>query len=276
MVPTEEQKIFLNHNSDTQLSLSPDDKELHNEDDGKKITFEQDVQYSQNALLYNSENKKPWNNRIKLLLKKLGEKSMGYRWMHDQENEYYLKLDKNINNFLIILSAIVTALNSTALASLFASEDDFAIIFWLTLINLILSLILTIIIGIKDKSEYGTIAKNHRETSYKFTQIYHSIQEQLSLDVEDREVDKEFLGKKIKEYDYLMQSKPNIRKKIADKYISETKNTNIYKPIITTEFENIDIDVDNADTVINMKSTPENDIKQKKINYEISRWLKNF
>ncbi|AYV78738.1 MAG: hypothetical protein Edafosvirus29_2 [Edafosvirus sp.] len=224
-------------------------------------------------------NKKPWNNRMKLLLKRLGEKSMGYRWMHDQENAHFLKLDNTFNNLQIILGTLLATLNSTGLATLYANTaNNFNIIFSLTLIGLILSAILTIIMGIREKNEYNTIAFNHKDTASKFTKIYHSIQEQLSLDMEDREIDKEFLGKKIREYDELMQNKPNIRKKILDKYVDETKNINIYKPIITDEFENIDIDDDNDNTVINIKSKNElhDKDKQKKIDYEISRWLNNF
>jgi len=154
---------------------------------------------------------------------------------------------------------------------------------------LVLSAILTIIICVREKSDYRAIAQNHRDTAYRFTLIYHSIQEQLSLNIEDRQLDKVFMSEKIKEYNELMQSKQNIRKKIVDQYICETKNTNIYKPVIMAEFENIDIDVDNdvSVDVINIaseqktdpnneqKNNLKNSKKQKKINYEINRWLAN-
>lgn len=231
---------------------------------------------------------RPWNNRIKLLLKKLGEKSMGYRWMHDQENIHYLKIDEIVNFVQITIGAILTILNSSGLVSLYTNNDHI-VIFTLTLSNLVLSAILTIIIGIREKSDYRSIAQNHRDTAYRFTLIYHSIQEQLSLNIKDRHSDKVFMSEKIKEYNDLMQSKQNIRKKIVDKYICETKNTNIYKPVIMAEFENIDIDVDNdvsidVDNITSdhdreqknkQKNNPKNTSKQNKINYEINRWLAN-
>ncbi len=223
------------------------------------------------------EKKKPWNNRIKLLLKKLGEKSMGYRWMHEHENAYYLNFDTNINIAQLILGMILTVLNSTGLISLYA-ENNYVLIFFLTLSNLILSALLTFTIGLREKIDFRTISQNHKESAYRFTQIYHSIQEQLSLDIEDREIDKEFMRKMIIQYDDLMQTKQNIRKGIVNKYITETKNTNIYKPIIMAEFENIDIEDEHVVNIEldNIKNDLESDNKQKKINYEISRWLNNY
>jgi hypothetical protein len=229
---------------------------------------------------------RPWNNRIKLLLKKLGEKSMGYRWMHDQENIHYLKIDEIVNFVQLSINAILTILNSAGLVSLY-TNNDYIVIFVLTLTNLVLSAISTIMSGIREKSDYRTIAQNHRDTAYRFTLIYHSIQEQLSLDIKDRQSDKVFMSEKIKEYNDLMQSKQIIRQKIVDKYICETKNTNIYKPVIMTEFENIDIDVDNdvSVDVINVvsdrnseqnreqKNNIKKSSKQNKINYEINRWI---
>ena len=33
----------------------------------------------------------PWNYKILLLLRKIGKKTMGYRWMHEQDTQYYNK-----------------------------------------------------------------------------------------------------------------------------------------------------------------------------------------
>lgn len=216
----------------------------------------------------------PWNFRIKLLLKKIGEKSMGYRWMHEKESMNYETKDYWIGLLELFLGAMITTLTSGTLVGLFADtnlRNNPETIVSLTMIELIFALILSVTIGIKEHSDFRSKQIDHKNTAYKFTQLYHSIQEQFSINLEEREKDNIFLRLKIQEYDSLMENSLNISKQILNKYIEASKNYDIYKPAILGHFDNIEITDDAHGTVnINIQEDTKLD------NYEFNRWMKNF
>lgn len=234
-----------------------------------------------------TDHEEKWNYRMKLLLKKVGEKSMGYRWLHDKENEYYYNVDYTLSVTQLVLSSSIASLTSGTVIQLLGDNgetDTGRIVIILTIINLILSLLLTIVMGIRDQSDYKGRSNQHHKTSVDFSKISNSIAEQFSLRLKDREDDTKFLKEKIKEYDKIMQASPLVRRKTLDAYVDATKNKDIYKPAIVGDIENIDIenDEDNrakeeTDTLTTATAnTTKKNTNQSKINYEITRWLQNF
>ncbi|MBA42882.1 MAG: hypothetical protein CMF62_02595 [Magnetococcales bacterium] len=217
----------------------------------------------------------PWNYRIKILLKKIGEKSMGYRWMHEQESIYYKRIDYWVGVMQIVITAILTLLSSGTLILLLTetnSNNNLTSKLTLTLIELFLTLLLNIINGVQNHSDYKGVSKKHLQSSFNFIRIYHTIQEQLTLPVLQRENDHEFLQEKIKEYDDLVLEAPEIQKKIRDEYLTATKDHSIFKPSILGDIENIEID-DNIERQ-NTDSEYQNELNQYK--FQIDRFIHNF
>ena len=213
----------------------------------------------------------PWNHRIKLLLKKIGEKSMGYRWMHDQEAKYFLKIGYWFGVGQIILSSFLSIMSSGTLigmASDMDPDDGDEILVIATVCELCTSFILLVLIGIKEQSDFKGKANQHQRTAHMFAKIYRSIQEQMTLDIEERENDRIFLREKIQQYDLLMDGALEVRSGTMEKYITATENHDIYKPALIGDVDGIEIDMDDERQ---NKDSPDEHGK-----YEIERWLQNF
>lgn len=222
------------------------------------------------------------NDRIGLLLKRIGEKSMGYRWMHNQEYNHYLKIDYMLGILQIVLTATISTLTSGMLVGLLSDTNlrsDPTILIALTMSELILSLLLAIVIGIREQGDYKSKSGSHREQVGKYARIYHSIQEYFSLDIINIDEQKTFLKEKVKEFDELISNVLAIRSRTMEKYLRISKDKNI---TTTEELEKIDIGFKRNSTLINIKddnnkdtnSTMTEDDRMKK--FEFDRWIHNF
>jgi hypothetical protein len=137
-----------------------------------------------------------------------------------------------------------------------------------------LTLVLNIINGIQQHSNFRGKSKIHISACSSFAKIYHDIQEQLSISVPLREVDREFLHNKIVEYDNLIINLPEIRKVTRDKYLSAIQDKSIFKSHMVEDIEDIDINLSNPTQSANTgESEDEPDSKDK---FEIDRFIRNF
>tara|TARA_Y100000780_G_C13688247_1_gene418491 strand:- start:1067 stop:1912 length:846 start_codon:yes stop_codon:yes gene_type:complete len=220
----------------------------------------------------------PWNYNIKFFLKKIGEKSMGYRWMLEQEAVYYKKVDTFIKISQIVLTAILTILSSGTLILLLVdtgNNESLTAKLIVTLIELFITLILNIINGINQQGNFKSKSKKFLQVSYNFIRIYHTIQQQLIKPIEQRENDHKFVQKKVDEYDNLLIDTLEIRQSIRDAYLIATKDRNIFKPLIVGDIENIDIENIDTDSEIIDKNTDEKN-NNNKYKFEIQRFINNF
>jgi hypothetical protein len=266
------------------MSTENDNKINENDAPIEKIDYTIDIEpkikpdNSDNNIKIKAEDDS-WNYRMKLMLKKIGEKSMGYRWMNEQEYAHYLNVDYYIGIVIIVLTALVTTLTSGTLIGLFSdtnlvkNSDTLMII---TLLEVIMSALSGIAIAIRDQGEFKKKSRDYKDTSYKFARIYHSIQEQFSLPIKERENDIQFLKDKIKEYDDLMEAMGTIRPKILQKYINTARAQNHNKPALE-EYETIEI-LDYAPNAPNdgNKEITKIENAKSRIKYEIDRWISNF
>lgn len=233
-------------------------------------------------------------------LKKIGEKSIGYKWMHNYEKEYYEKNEGIYKIWEIILLAIIGTITGgefVAFTSEFAKVLNAAstnilvtiIIFWgINTLKLIISLIYAVVKGLKDSGDFPKKIYDHQYTCAKFNEIYMDIQNQFTLSVKNREIDSSFLQNKTKEFNELMQTAPKIRRSTINKYIKATENEDIYKPLLVGEFDKIEIVIDEDKDNVNLRVTKNNphdmvnnttgfdSLTQNKAKYQISRWLKNI
>jgi hypothetical protein len=181
----------------------------------------------------------------------------------------------------IILTTFLATLTGTTMITLYTSlniEDAIETILVMGILQFLMTVTLGIIIGIREHGDYYGKSLQHREASYKYLRITHSIQEQLSLRLSDRVNDTIFVNKMIKNYDELMMSPLVISKDTSDRYLEATKNNNIYKPSIIGDIENIEItDVNDTYHVNSDSSDP---VDNKDINnmqkYEFDRWAQSF
>lgn len=233
----------------------------------------------------------PWNMRVMVQLKKIGEKSIGYKWMHEQEiisNEKW----KNIYSILeIVILAIITTVTGgefIGLVSKSGIQDSFGALVAISAVQLGLSFCYALIKGLKDYGNYDSLIIMHRIAKLKFNEIYYDVEKQFSKPIEKRCDGDTFLEAKTKEFNDLMFNSPLIDKSTMKKYVKATANEDIYKPVLVGQFDRIEIVIDQNDNKIGIKTkddnmntakqvtTKEDDIADEKIKFQFDRWLNNF
>jgi hypothetical protein len=202
-----------------------------------------------------------YSHRSVKMLKKIGDKAMGYRWMHDQESEYYLRWEYFFRIISIVLSTTLAALTSS---SILADVSDYAKnAFNITI--LVLSIVVGIVVGIKDFGDFKVIAIEHKNIAAEYASLYHSIQKEFALD-KNRLLDDIFFNDIVSSYDNLQSDAPMIRRKTLSNY---AKIMDTERPLVD-DLDKIEISIDKT-TDIKQKSEP--DLQKK---YEIERWLRQF
>lgn len=208
-----------------------------------------------------------WNENILILLKRLGNKAMGYRWMHEQESLEMLNKDSKFSKIEIILLALIGAVTSGEFITFLVEADLYE---HKVVAICVLSLHILMLVGygiLKSMRESGNYPKEsfeHKYSSIRFGELGLDIQNQLSLNVEDRDTDKVFLRNTIKTYNDLMLISPKVDPDTMDKYVNAIEDNDIYTPLI------IDVAKDVSSTTV------ETDVSSaKNLDHEIKRWLHN-
>lgn len=268
---------------------------LKNQDSTKDDNDEEDINIDLNAIIKNGPGKDngvdkevsphsngragAWNRRTMMLLKKIGEKALGYRWMHYEEFKYNETMFTRYNNIEMILMAISSGFAGALLFVQSLGVTDQVVLIVLTAIIMGTSLLSVITKIVKDNNDYPKLIFDHKYNSTKYGEINLTIQNQLALNIADRESDKEFVQNIIKNYNVLLFEAPSIRGKIMREYTEKTKDSKISKPV---DVETIEIVVENNDDN-NYVTTPmmsghriDGTQSTSRYGYEIDRWLSNF
>lgn len=217
------------------------------------------------------------NLACELFLKKIAEKSLGYKWMHNQDSYYY----ENINYFLKILDIVIAACLATItcgelflLGFISGNQDVF---YYVTLSIQIAFMFCNFIIrGIREFTDYNLIAENHRTYAIKFGLINNEIQEKFTHKSKNNKDDEYFIKDITKTYNELLDRSPPIRKKILNKYIKASEDNEINKQLIVGGYDKIEIIIDNDKVKTNLKITDTQQINSDdRYKYEMHRWLRH-
>lgn len=251
----------------------------------ENVDFDDDKKPSEKKEIINicseSDDSKPWNYKFLIFLRKIGKKTMGYRWMHDQEAQYNEDTNSKYTiTEIIILSFIGIISGGELLGLIFNSGlgDNKIALIVLTCVQLVVLFGYSVIKGIRETSEFDKNVFQHNYASSKFGEINLSIQNQLTLNIKDRDTDKDFLKNIIKSFNDLLYIVPKIRKSIKDKYIEGSEDNDMFNPLITDENGNIKIVIHDGTTNLNDSKTKSDDVNtlDSKNKYQIDRWLQHF
>jgi hypothetical protein len=248
---------------------------------------------------------RPWNTLLSLQLKKIGEKSIAYKWLNDYESNYYESYEARCERTGMILQIILGTLTSAFFVSFVSGlSNGSAVVIALTVIQLVIMGLWGIVDGIRSSGDFIRRANDHKYISTKFNELYLQIQGQFILPVQKRVNDIDFFSSISKNFNDYMFTAPSIRESTEKLYLSACKNESIYKPIIIGGFEKVEIVInDNKSTDIRVASHDDdlNDnntrgtYRRKKqdraqsfikstrdrgfdeeVSFEINRWLRNF
>lgn len=193
--------------------------------------------------------------------------------MHDQEFKIKNAVNRKYMIADIVFKVITGILTGSTIASLVSNSNytsDMTFIYIFTGISLVFQLVSGVLTGIRETSDFNGIALQHSSASSKFGEINLNIQEQLALNIDDRDPDKEFLNTTIKSFNDIYGSVPPIGEKTKQKYIASDEDNEIYNPIIVGDYNNLQL-VDKKND-----SKKDDDDTGAKAKYEIDRWLSRF
>jgi hypothetical protein len=208
--------------------------------------------------------------------------------MHNIESKHCLKMLYVLRTIEKILLGVISLLGTVEFIQLTSTsgiDEDITSVIIITLLQLSLVIILGIVIIFKDAGNYPDKTSMHNSSIGKFNEINLKIQEQLSLNKEDREQDKVFLQLIITEYNVALNPDfcPQIRESTMNRYIKATANSEIYKPIIIGKFENERIEIINDDQIYNVNTSVNTNHKSTnktrnndEFDYEVARYLRHF
>lgn len=207
--------------------------------------------------------------KYEIMLKKFGEKSLGYKWMHVQDQYYYENIEYIFKIFEIIVLGMLAALTGGEFVWLFFSTGALSLFYIVSLsVQVVLIFLSSIVRGIREVKDYASIIENHRNTAIKFGLVNLYIQEKFSIEPNNNE---RFLKKITKKYSDLLENAPVIRKSTLNKYIKATGDGDIKKSFIIGGYDKIEIIIDKDIENTNVKIKKE-DIDDK-YKFEMQRWL---
>jgi hypothetical protein len=218
----------------------------------------------------------PWNIGIMSLLKKVAEASLGYKWMHDHEYNYYSNLDGRYTKIEMVLMGLMTLLIGSDFLD-FIINSNFQNNAWVKGSVLALQMIIVIIYTfVKGMREFANIPERilkHNTSSFRFGEIHAKIQEQFVLNVSRRESDKEFMQNTVQIYNTLIFDSLDIRGSTMKKYMREVKDKNIYKPVALGGLDEVQILFDEQiGNNIDLEETADSSL----YNYEINKWTSHL
>ena len=273
-----------NNNSDNE-DIEYDDNHVKIRIDPKKDIKGQDNE--RNRFVINDNENNPWNYRIVLFLQKLGKKTMGYRWMHDQECQNNENEESKYLITEVALTALIDILTGSTLIGLISSigqETNITLLICLTVATLIIQLVQAVIKGIRETSNFQENASKHNYAATKFSEVNLDIQNQLSLNIKDRDTDKDFIKNIISKFNDLTLIVPKVSQEVKNKYIEASEENDVYNTMLVGDYGNIQIIEKNKKVNEKENEEPEenddniNSIKTNtsKSQYEINRWLSHF
>jgi hypothetical protein len=226
-----------------------------------------------------NECENPLKNRgIMIQLKKIGEKSVGYRWMHDKEAMRYERIQGCLKKIDIVFISINSILSgSTIIFSISDILKDRLFIVILSCLTMVINFILLLIKGFLGNDEYQKKIRDHTYSSNKYNEIFLTIQNHFMLDINDREIDKDFLINKTKEYNDLRFISPTIKEQTLNKYINASGKHDIYTPLLIGDLEKIEIIFENNkdESKVTIKADETTDNYNNKLIYELDRFINN-
>lgn len=203
---------------------------------------------------------KPWNFHMMLQLKSIGERSNGYKWMHNEELEYYTIAARYTMVMEIVLVTLHGASIASSFVALFADKNNQIAIIIITCFQTVLYILSMIIKTYREGMAFDEKIYNHRWTLLKFSQLSSQIQNQFCLPVSRRSDDQSFLEYRSNDFNDILFGAPVIRPITKQRYLDTIKDSEIAKALALSNINQIEIIMEqekNSDQVTPLPKQPE-------------------
>ena len=204
--------------------------------------------------------------------------------MHKKDQCHYEIVNTRFYVIEIITLAVLGILTGGEFVSLMANtglSGNTVALSIITGLQLLIIALYLVVKGLRENGKYEDCIWQNKYYSAKFNELNLEIQEQMSLNLDDKAKDKDFLKSIIKTFNHLMEVSPSVRNKTVERYIDGTKDIDIYKPLLVGEYDTIEIVIQEDNSTIIKISDDNNDpiIEERYKNrnkFELERYLKNM
>jgi hypothetical protein len=184
-----------------------------------------------------------WSNEpIRMLLQRIGQKSMGYQIMHERQAGRLTRHETWLNLWMNINTATLAILSTSSLLTVIAEIKDNSmhnnLMLVISVVDIVFVFSHAIAVGITQTTNFAKEIGSHRSMAYNWSCLFSEIQKQFS--VQDRDA-KELTNYSMEQYNNLLKnSVDTIPRKVLKEYENETKDMHIQRPLI--------VSVDNLDS----------------------------
>lgn len=152
-----------------------------------------------------------WNQKLEQALNDIAINSKLYFLAHDEMSSKYSMKSFFLTNIVTLMGILVTT-------GIFGSLSFCNETIWAQVITGIINTLNIFLSRYQVASGYLTLAQDHKFVSARWSKLFHEIDIQMKYDPIDRQNAKEFTRRIINIYNDLLESSPNISKKILKKY----------------------------------------------------------
>ena len=133
-------------------------------------------------------NNNGWNQNLEGYIQRLGERSGGYRWMHNKSASFFSWWYRALGITGIILGVASGTFNIPSLAS--GCTSSTVVLLYLSTVFMYL---IGVVLGIQQFLDLGGRKSDHTTAEANYSALYHNIRTQLSINRIERQVGKDYL-----------------------------------------------------------------------------------
>jgi hypothetical protein len=161
-----------------------------------------------------------WNVFIENICQDIGNKSMGYKWMHYNTALGLSSIASKLKLFGTLMGPLVGI-------SIFSNTGDILV---LKIVTGVISFVIGISTAMLQTNNYDEEASKHKLASGRYSSLISNIRRQLSIPYEKREKGDDYVKWIEKNYNDLVTNSPDIDDLIVTKYIKLATQKNIPIP----------------------------------------------
>ena len=159
-----------------------------------------------------------WNAELETIVANIGEKCVGFKWMHDKCVSYYKFWYHFIGVISIFLSAAAGSSIITQVSSCSVDSSGQKAANWVIILVAVLMFLTSVISAILQFKNWGEVANQHQTTKTSYASLEHDIRIALGVYRKDRQIGKDFVEWISKEFDSIEGNSLPIPTRIQSQY----------------------------------------------------------
>lgn len=173
-----------------------------------------------------------WNDKNERIIVSIGENAASYKWMHEKSAHLYSVFHQVLSVVLVVFNTVLTA------ETMLPTDADGSTA---SIVRRVFIYAVTILSVVNNFLKFQQLSAQHTHASSQFSQLYHEIQQQMSMYRRDRPNAVKYISDTLKLYDNLVIAGPDINSFILNKFKATFNSSDIALPAIADKIQKIEI-----------------------------------